>query len=272
MLDAGIREVLDQNLVIGEPRSGPRRFWTGREEKILRKHYPDVGVPGCLALLPGRSASSIYNHANQLGLRASAARRKIGNDRWSVNEQIDRVIRDVYQRKPTNGDIKKLAQTVGRPRWWVSKRAQKLGLTAPRFREPEWSEAEIDIIAERAHKSPKTIRKYLANKGFERTETAIIVKLKRLGQSTGREADPNHYTATHTAGLFGVDTKTVTRWIDKGWLKAKRRGTERTAQQGGDEWWIHRRDIRRFIIENTAAVDIRKVEKFWFVDLLARSA
>jgi hypothetical protein len=29
--------------------------------------------------------------------------------------------------------------------------------------------------------------------------------------------------------------------------------------------------IRQFIVENIALIDIRKVDKFWFVDLLARA-
>lgn len=69
---------------------------------------------------------------------------------------------------------------------------------------------------------------------------------------------------------MGVDAKVVTGWITKGWLKAQRRGTDRTEAQGGDQWWIHRRDVRTFIIQNAAAVDLRKiVDKEWFVDLLA---
>jgi hypothetical protein len=62
----------------------------------------------------------------------------------------------------------------------------------------------------------------------------------------------------------------VTGWVNKGWLRAARRGTERTPQQGGDEHWIHMRDVRRFVIDNVAAVDFRKVDKFWLVDLLAQ--
>lgn len=40
----GIRELLDHNPVVGEPCAGTRRFWTGREEKLLRAHYPTGGV------------------------------------------------------------------------------------------------------------------------------------------------------------------------------------------------------------------------------------
>jgi hypothetical protein len=104
---------------------------------------------------------------------------------------------------------------------------------------------------------------------FVRTETAIAVRLKRIGAST---EDPDHYTARGLAALFGVDTKVVTGWIEKGWLIAQRRGTARTDQQGGDQWWIHRDQVRRFVTESVAVIDVRKLDKVWFVELLAGSA
>ena len=114
--------------------------------------------------------------------------------------------------------------------------------------------------------------RHLKAKGYSRTETAVIVKLKRLHIPRGRNAALDHYTAQGLAKLFAVDSHVVGAWIKKGWLKAKRRGTDRVAAQGGDEWWIHRRNVRAFVIDNVAAIDIRKVEKFWFVELLAGGA
>lgn len=264
----GLKDFLDRNPMVGAPRKNARRFWTAREEKILRENFAGGGVPALVPLLPGRSANAIYQHASQLGLR-SAKRRPGPRQRWQSNEHIDAVIVRAYAGAITKGAINDLARSLGRPRWWVCSRAQRLGCVAPRFKEPPWTEAEIQIIADRAHRDPATIRRALVRAGFARTETAIVVKLKRIGAT--RE-DPNHYTATGLGVLLGVDTKTVTRWIEKGWLKARRRGTERTPQQGGDQHWIHRQDARRFIVDNAAAVDIRKADKFWFIDLLANEA
>lgn len=266
----GIREFLDGNAIVGAPKAGPRRFWTSKEEQVLKENYEAQGVEGCITLLPGRSASSIYNRAGQLGLRKTrpSGSHNFRNQRWFSNDQIDAVIIRVVQGNPRLNMMKDLARTLNRPRWWVSKRATKLGLITPRFKEMPWTDAELELAAAHAGKTPKTIRKIMMSKGFVRTETAIMVKLKRTGIGTGRNGDDNHYTATGLSKILGVDNKTVTRWIINGLMKATKRGTARTEAQGGDEWWIHRRDVRTFIVGNVHAVDFRKLDKFWLVDLL----
>lgn len=264
-----LRALLTRNPIVGDPRRGPRGFWTTREEKLLAEHYSRGGVQACLDHLPGRSATAIYNHAATLELQAPATQKHdFRRQRWTSSDHIDAVIRRVYQRTPTKGDINALALAVSRPRWWVTKRASKLGLVTPRFKEPLWTDAERDIVRDNFHRSPRTIQRMLNRAGCKRTETAITVMGKRLGAT--RE-DPLHVTAHGLATLMGVDAKTVTGWITRGLLKAKHRGTDRTPAQGGDQHWIHLRDVRAFIIDNAAVVDIRKVDKFWFIDLVAHS-
>lgn len=259
---SGIRALLDANPIVGNARSGPKRFWTGREDKLMREHYAAGGVSLCLQYLPGRSASSIYQRAAHLGLRVPQKTGQVHDRRvWATSEAIDAIIRRTFQTKPDKGAVQACADTVARPRWWVSKRAVALGLVAPRFKEPAWTDAELDIVAEAAHKSPATLRKMLARHGFVRSETAILVKLKRLSLD---RSDPNHMNANQLAQVMGVDRKTVASWIARGWLKA----TRRQATELDDFWQISRRDIAAFISDNVATVDLRKVDKFWFVDLL----
>lgn len=252
-------------------RTGARRFWTTKEIALLREHYPIGGVAACLQALPGRSARSIYSTAHKEGLAVAGTPKSKGvpRQRWTSSPQMDDVIRRAYPTCTSRGAVIALAARLNRPRWWVSNRAASLGLVTPRFKEPKWTEAELELIENIASKSPKAIRATLARKGFARTETAIILKLKRIGAD---RQDPNHYTATGLAALMGVNPSTVSAWCEKGWLNAKRRGTERAPIQGGDMWWISRKAVRQFIIDSTAHVDIRKVDKFWFVELLAGSA
>lgn len=76
------------------------------------------------------------------------------------------------------------------------------------------------------------------------------------------------YSASAAARIIGVDIKYITSRIFEGKLKASRRGSRRLSQQGGDWHVIERADLRTFIIENIGSIDIRKVDKLSFVDLL----
>jgi len=256
---------------LGSTRKGAKRFWTAREEAILRAHFPLVGAVGCAQKLTGRSPYAINQHARKMGLQAPP-RHRAPQQFYSSSPHIDEAIRRVYQGDGHKGAVEELARTLGRPRWWIRDRALRLGLQPPRFKEPPWTSEEIEIAAELSHRPLSSIQSALKRAGYRRSESAIAVKLKRIGTPMGRNGDPDRYTGTQLARLFGVTLGVVRRWIIRGWLVASRRGTARTAQQGGDEWWIHRRDVVAFIFNNPAAVDLRKAEKFWLLDLLAQPA
>ena len=259
-----IHLLLDTAETVGEPRTRSRKFWTGREVMILRNAYPETGLDAALLeKLPGRSPSSIYQAALRLKLRSP-----VGGPRApaaETNDHIDALIRRTYQTKPERHEVKKLAQTIGRTRQWIRTRAIKLGIAVPRFKEPDWSQAEIDIVLEAPHLGPRVLQRRLKKAGFERSEVAIVSTITRAGIST---TDPDHYTANGLAKAFGVDVKVVTSWITKGWLHAKRRGTARVEEQGGDQWWINRRNIKEFVKTSVQVIDFRKLDKVWLVDLL----
>lgn len=48
----------------------------------------------------------------------------------------------------------------------------------------------------------------------------------------------------------------------RGWLKARKRGTNRTSAQGGDSWYIKDKDIRGFIVDSIAVIGPED-EKKW---------
>lgn len=240
------------------------QHWTTTEEKILREHYSTPGgMDKCIELLSRRTRSSIYQHALKLGLKACHGGK---HQYYETNDFIDNAIRQAYQKPPVKGAIQQLANRLNRPRYWVTKRATALGLITPRFKEPPWCEQEIEILEQHGHRALETIQRALARQGFKRTTTAIHVKRKRLHIDTH---DPNNYTAHGVATLMGVDSKTVLRWIEKLDLKASRRGTARTDQQGGDQYQISRKNLRQWIADNATHMDLRKVDKFWFIDLMA---
>jgi DNA-binding transcriptional ArsR family regulator len=260
---ASVTALLDRNDIIGEPRAGGRRFWTTREIATLKRLWPNLAA--LVEALPGRTTYGIYQKAAMVGLPKFGKR---GGKRPPIetNDHIDAFIRRAYLEATSRGDIRRAALAIGRPRWWVSKRAMQLGVRLRRFSEPPWSDAEIEILHSHAHRSDGFIAAKLRNAGFERSPTAVRVKMNRI--DADRE-DPSHRSACGLAKLFGVDQRTVSRWIDRGLLRAKRKGTNRVDSQGGDIWWIADKDVRAFVVQNVGIIDMRKADKFWLVALLA---
>lgn len=243
------------------------RFWSEAEDAIVRQHYPLGAASACEPLLPGRSRISIYQRAANLGLKANG--RGENRQRLSADEiaDLDEKIRDAWPNLTGRGDFRRFCESVGHPRHVVTRRVQVLGMAVPRFKEPEWSDAEIAFLRQNHNKGVDYLTNLFRQHGFARSTTAIIVKLKRLGLSW---RNTSHFTGTSLSRLLGLDNKTVTAWCVQGVIVARRRGTARTEQQGGDSWWIEPAEARRFIIENLERIDIRKVDKYLFVDLLTK--
>lgn len=235
---------------------------------VVTGNYPTGGVKVCLPLLPHRSKSAIEQKAHGLGILCGANKPRPPRRLWHSSPDLDRQIAACYYAGTERGEIKRFSARIDRPYWWVKKRAAEMGVSSPALvdnKEPAWSEQEIELLSKHAHKRVDVIARIFRSKGLRRTATAIGVKRKRLHCDT---VDIDHYTATRLAGEFGIDPHVVTRWIEKGWLEAVKRGTDRTEQQGGDMYWIKRKAVRSFIVESVGVIDIRKVNKVWFVDLL----
>ena len=188
-----------------------------------------------------------------------------GRVKYVITPEMSARIREVYRTMTGNGEVAALARELGLPRWKVTRYAVSQGWIARTRQMPDWSEKELRILEHAAHLHPKNIRKRLSAAGFCRSETAIVLKRKRMRFLQNLKGQ----SARQTAECFGVDVKVITRWIRLGMLNARRRGTKRTAAQGGDQWWIRPKDIRAFVVDYLPEIDIRKVDKYWFVDLLA---
>ena len=113
--------------------------------------------------------------------------------------------------------------------------------------------------------SPETIQRKLRENGYRRSLMGVVLKRKRMRFIQNL----NGSSANTLALCFGVDTKAIVRWIEKGYLKAERRKTARTEKQGGDVYFIKYVWIRNFIINSVCIIDFRKIDKYWLVDLLA---
>lgn len=198
----------------------------------------------------------------------SASSRR-GKRKYVFTDQVDQRIREIYLLHPdakTRPGIRLLAKQSGIPHWALKRRARELGLA--RTKEKPWSEPELAILAKYAWMSDERLRLKLKAAGYTRTVTGIHLKLRRMRFKEGGD----FYSASGLAQALGIDNHAVSRWIEKGHLKARMRGSARTAQQGGDIYLIHEKDVRRFILQHPASIDLRKVDQVWFIDVLANSS
>lgn len=51
----------------------PRRYWTKAEDRLLRAKYPHMPTADLVPLLPGRTITTIYQHARLIGLSKTVA-------------------------------------------------------------------------------------------------------------------------------------------------------------------------------------------------------
>lgn len=185
--------------------------------------------------------------------------------KYIITPEIHAEIQRAYQGDTGNGEIKDLAARMGLPRWRVSRYAITKGWIAKQKKEPNWSDEELRILERNAHRTPHNIQMKLMKAGFKRSENGIVIKRKKMRFLKNLAGQ----TCRSVAQCFGIDDHSISAWIERGWLKAWRRGTERTPAQGGDQWYIKDQWIKDFVVEYVAVIDFRKVDKYWLVDLLA---
>lgn len=241
-----------------------RKFWTTRELATLRAVWPEGGLEAAVAALPCRSPSGIYNRAGVLGLIAAAAKAsgritKRRNLIWSPS--IDDAIRRAYAAGLGSGEVKKLARQLGRSTATLRYRAIGLGINVPRAKPEDWRPEEDAILREAGNITAKRGRLRLAKAGFIRSEIAVGIRIKRLGNSTRAER-PDMLSAREAGELMGVDSHVVSRWIDRGWLAARKLPGERTP------YLIKISALRDFLVEHVGVWDHRKCDIHWLVDIL----
>ena len=191
--------------------------------------------------------------------------------KYPISEEMKEEIKELYQNKvgmeacsKGNDPVKALAKKLNLPRWKITRTAQKLGLISTCKKEPYWTKKEDTILQKHAYKCPEVIQKHLKNAGYNRTVNGIVLRRKRQRLLQNLEGQ----SALGLAKCFGVDGSTVCNWIKKGYLRANKRGTKRTAIQGGDMYYIKDKWVKNFIVENVNIIDFRKVDKYWLVGIL----
>lgn len=242
------------------------RFWTEAEFQVLRDNYGKPrGVDACRRLLPNRSLTVIYQKAQQLGLRADGKRAE--RKRYTITPELEETIRERWPSLTARGATTAFAAELGLPKHIMLRAAERMGLTRQQRKEPPWTDAEKELLRKTPLHNLKRASDIFRAHGFNRTSTAINSMAKR--QDVSRRYRET-LSATSFAKILGVDNKSVAIWCQQGTLKATRReDSERLPQQGGAPWSITREDARQFVLDQLAWVDIRKVDKVAFVELLA---
>lgn len=191
--------------------------------------------------------------------------------KYPPNPEIDEALRVAYAKGIIPGvTLKQLAKRFARSKPWLKRRAVALGLAVVRLKPPDWSDEELEALCYLGHYHPCVIADKLVQRGFpRRTATGIKIKLIRnnIGCAMARQ-DAGWYSSTGLGRLVGKDAKGVVIWIEKGWLKAERQHTERTAAQGGDHWLIHEQDIRAMAERHAENMDFGRWNRRFLADCL----
>lgn len=185
---------------------------------------------------------------------AGPRRRGGVEQKWFMTDRARSMILNEYDSK----NRREIARRLAVPPWIVSKWAGDLGVR--RVKEKPWTSEQVAFL----ERNVSTMGWKRLSRELGRSVCAIKLKAKRL--RCGKIVRDG-YTAHMLTGLFGVDHRAIERWIGRGWLKARRRRTDRTPAQGGDAYFITDRSLRRFICKHPDEIDLRRVDRFWFIDL-----
>jgi hypothetical protein len=180
--------------------------------------------------------------------------------------EIDSLIRQGYLRLRKLHDrsaLTKVGRQLGWPAYMVSRRGAELGLSF--VREKRWSRAEVRILEQHQCLGPDAIQNRLHRARYHRSRTAILLKRRQLGLVQ------KGYSAYRLAELLGTSRHRVVRWIQKGALRASRRGTARGARQGGDAWFIKEHETKRFLSRHKEAFEPAKGDRAWLAALTGAS-
>ncbi|MFO1421206.1 MAG: helix-turn-helix domain-containing protein [Candidatus Competibacteraceae bacterium] len=140
-----------------------------------------------------------------------------------------------------------------------------LGMTpmVPYRQRREWTPIELEILERYSHASDRVMAGHLRRlAGSRRSLMAIGVKRSRIGMLQESIEDMGFLSTELVAAGLGMHVKSVSRWIENGYLKATRRR--------GHWWGVSYEDLRAFLLHPTNAQrwSVKKVNQTFFLDVL----
>lgn len=256
----------------------PKRLPTGFGEYRTDIQPFNEGFSHNRALYPSpeavsRTCGGLQKAWKLLGYDVEVRMKKPRKYEHLFTKEVSKQIEEIYSRpnaKKNSGyqgglGIKAFAATLGVPHHVVIHQAARLGLG--RTKEKPWSMEEFAALNELAHYAPDVIARKFRERGLHRTRTSIAVMRKRRWAHKGAP----YYSAHALTTLMGVDGHTLDRvWIAKG-IRFIAKGTTRgkkNKKQGGDTKLVHIDEVRRFFIEHPEEIDLQKVDKLWFLEMI----
>jgi hypothetical protein len=232
--------------------------WRTTEIAILREHYISKGAAACAGLLPMRSRAAVEAKARQLGYRTRPAYKPIAS-----TPQIDKALVAYYASGRRDG-LSKIANTYGRSRGWLLRRAAVLGVAKPLAKKP-WEAKEQRILM--ANKGAKiiTIQARLKRAGYARSLTDIGQRIVSHGEARTDQIEDDRIetmTSMQLAAIMGVSHSKTGAWIARGGLRATHGTIDPRA------WQIKRTDLRAWMLRS-AEWDHRKCNREWLIDILS---
>lgn len=253
------------------------KIWTEAEIETLKARYPHE-PNAALARALGVTERMVRSKAHRLALTKAvppgAPMRGRNHQAHHWTDQQDAEIKRWWPEinaRTTGRTAAWLAQRLNVSRTQLQYRAAVLGLRRARIKEAPWSDDELELLDRWLHLPPPAIRKRLAARGYQRSEGAILCQRQRrfggLCMATGA------YSAHQLAGMMGVSTPVVLRWIREGWLKATMRGASQNDFGGpGDRWMITPRAVKTFLLDNATLINPKGIDFIWLMDLFQPAA
>lgn len=199
--------------------------------------------------------------------------------KYNFTAEIERRLQEIYSRpaarfagnnfREKGKGVKAFAAELGWPHHVLVKHASQMGIA--RIKEKPWNKEEVAALKELGHFSPPHIWRQFKLRGFKRTEASIAQMRKNLHSLKSAP----WYSGNALSTLMGVDQHMVlTNWIPKG-LQFIFKGTLRNRspkQNSGDTRLYHTCEIRRFFIAHPEEIDLLKVDKYWFLEMITGGA
>ena len=155
-----------------------------------------------------------------------------------------------------------LARKFNMPRWAIYQRALKISAVKSSHQKKQWEKEEVNMLKQYARYEPQTIKKKFEKAGFERSIASIVLKRKRMRLLSNLQG----MSACLCSEFLGVDLHWALKHIRSGLLKAQK---IRQDSQGKVNYYIKENNLRKFILNNPKLIDIRRVEKYYFIELVA---